>query len=605
MGKNEELSLCERAKIYIKQHLRENISRDSLCNALNTNRTTLSRDIKKYAGKTVTELINSIRLEKSRELLTGGKDRISDIANKCGYSDSKYFTRLFRKEYGVAPLAYRQKATCDRDDELLKRFFKYAVFGRGEAVLTIRAAKNKLVYREAVKSLCLWGWRDQPEPLYEDIFPCYVSGDYERMLCDSFDNPDALKNEIVETLLTKIDVPNRCNAKLLCALGGAARALPTYKKMYESAKAALAVISADMTNRLSEPAYNEDDERYPYEGKRFFTACLGLVCCEPNEKTLVSIFSDIADFFDYSDYPPVPTYQNPLFRMADLYGDVEAAFEIFRNAAKSHRHADKMYEHLPHRAVMESSGTRYTAAEYIAEAEASAKGRRPIEIDYLLSFAESNKSVRAEVARVLLNVRDIGVRETLTDFFTFDLHGETKPLFPLDPCPVLARAREYFEKGSYPDEKYNSHYRRMLALLASCSNKNEGVRRLGLDMLEEAENSGDEKKRSAAARYGIPLAYGVNYRPDDESRLEQLLFSGFEPNVNSIILQARINLNSGKNVFPDKLLSLILELTDPWNTRLDLSQKLADRGKLTREMCKILKYDCCSRTRKLALQYYR
>ena len=47
---------------------------------------------------------------KAKELLSGDRDSVQDVAEMVGYSDLKYFSRLFKKRYEVSPSVYcRQK----------------------------------------------------------------------------------------------------------------------------------------------------------------------------------------------------------------------------------------------------------------------------------------------------------------------------------------------------------------------------------------------------------------------------------------------------------------------------------------------------------------
>ena len=47
--------------------------------------------------------------EKAKELLKLTKDRIIEIAEKCGYNDVYYFSHSFKKFMGVSPRNYREK----------------------------------------------------------------------------------------------------------------------------------------------------------------------------------------------------------------------------------------------------------------------------------------------------------------------------------------------------------------------------------------------------------------------------------------------------------------------------------------------------------------
>ena len=49
------------------------------------------------------EFIRTIRLNKARELLRSGKYNVSEVAYMCGFSDAKYFSTAFKKQFGRSP----------------------------------------------------------------------------------------------------------------------------------------------------------------------------------------------------------------------------------------------------------------------------------------------------------------------------------------------------------------------------------------------------------------------------------------------------------------------------------------------------------------------
>ncbi len=56
------------------------------------------------------EYLNHIRLEQARMLLLKGHDmKVKDIAHACGFADSNYFCRLFRKTTERSPSEYRRQ----------------------------------------------------------------------------------------------------------------------------------------------------------------------------------------------------------------------------------------------------------------------------------------------------------------------------------------------------------------------------------------------------------------------------------------------------------------------------------------------------------------
>ena len=65
---------------------------------------------KSETGITLNQYITEYRLGRARELLSDPRNRIVDIAERVGYSDSNYFSKIFRKSFGLSPSEFREKA---------------------------------------------------------------------------------------------------------------------------------------------------------------------------------------------------------------------------------------------------------------------------------------------------------------------------------------------------------------------------------------------------------------------------------------------------------------------------------------------------------------
>lgn len=68
----------------------------------------LSREIKLRTGKNYTELVQEKRLSQACFLLKNTDMKIDDIAEKVGYENVSYFSRTFKKYYGITPGRYRK-----------------------------------------------------------------------------------------------------------------------------------------------------------------------------------------------------------------------------------------------------------------------------------------------------------------------------------------------------------------------------------------------------------------------------------------------------------------------------------------------------------------
>lgn len=64
---------------------------------------------KDHFGIPFSKYVNSVRLEKGRELILSTKFSVDAIAKEVGFSSSGYFIRLFKKKYNKSPGQYREE----------------------------------------------------------------------------------------------------------------------------------------------------------------------------------------------------------------------------------------------------------------------------------------------------------------------------------------------------------------------------------------------------------------------------------------------------------------------------------------------------------------
>ncbi len=69
----------------------------------------LSHQFKKITGSSVMEYLLFCRIAAAKNLLTKTNLSISEIVEKCGFSDNSNFSRTFKKLNGISPLQFRQK----------------------------------------------------------------------------------------------------------------------------------------------------------------------------------------------------------------------------------------------------------------------------------------------------------------------------------------------------------------------------------------------------------------------------------------------------------------------------------------------------------------
>jgi len=68
---------------------------------------TLGRIIKKSTGSTFKELLQKQRLNEAAVLLAHSDLSIAEVSEAVGYENTSFFHRLFAREMGLSPKAYR------------------------------------------------------------------------------------------------------------------------------------------------------------------------------------------------------------------------------------------------------------------------------------------------------------------------------------------------------------------------------------------------------------------------------------------------------------------------------------------------------------------
>lgn len=93
---------------YIYTHIDTHIDIEELSRDMQISKFHMHRLFKEVFGKNIYESIQSIRLQKSANLLLTNKySTISEIANLCGYSSHSSFIKAFANRFGMVPKQWR------------------------------------------------------------------------------------------------------------------------------------------------------------------------------------------------------------------------------------------------------------------------------------------------------------------------------------------------------------------------------------------------------------------------------------------------------------------------------------------------------------------
>jgi AraC-like DNA-binding protein/mannose-6-phosphate isomerase-like protein (cupin superfamily) len=110
----ETQEIIGRAVSYILAHHREEISLSDILQLTGMSRATFARQFLLHAGKPFSTFRNQVRLQAVCHALRDTNEPVSNIAFDHGFNQLSFFNRLFLREFGMNPSAYRR---AHRDEE--------------------------------------------------------------------------------------------------------------------------------------------------------------------------------------------------------------------------------------------------------------------------------------------------------------------------------------------------------------------------------------------------------------------------------------------------------------------------------------------------------
>lgn len=94
---------------YMKENYEKDLDLTNLAGTFGYSPAYLSRMFRKYAGINYKKCLDQIRLEYAYRDLVNTDRGIGEIAMAHGFANSKAFTKIFEKKYGMLPSEYRKK----------------------------------------------------------------------------------------------------------------------------------------------------------------------------------------------------------------------------------------------------------------------------------------------------------------------------------------------------------------------------------------------------------------------------------------------------------------------------------------------------------------
>lgn len=102
-------TLAETVKDYLERNYAREITSAEIEKTTQYRYSYVCDIFKRQTGYTMKQFLENIRLQKAAELLKSSSWKIYEISERCGYKNSYYFNRVFKRKYSCTPQEYRRQ----------------------------------------------------------------------------------------------------------------------------------------------------------------------------------------------------------------------------------------------------------------------------------------------------------------------------------------------------------------------------------------------------------------------------------------------------------------------------------------------------------------
>lgn len=101
---------------YVEDNYDRNLKLEDVASYFHLNKCYFCSVLKKELGKTFSQIVNEVRIEKSKDLLRETNLSTLSIALSVGFNNQNYFNMTFKKLTGMTPLQYRKVASLEEKE---------------------------------------------------------------------------------------------------------------------------------------------------------------------------------------------------------------------------------------------------------------------------------------------------------------------------------------------------------------------------------------------------------------------------------------------------------------------------------------------------------
>jgi AraC-like DNA-binding protein len=103
--------LLESMCVYLQNHYQYDITRDSVAQQFGITPNHLSRLFQTHGNMSLNNYLTYVRINRGKHLLCNYNLKLDDVAALCGFRDTPYFCRIFKKLAKMTPAEYRAART--------------------------------------------------------------------------------------------------------------------------------------------------------------------------------------------------------------------------------------------------------------------------------------------------------------------------------------------------------------------------------------------------------------------------------------------------------------------------------------------------------------
>ena len=115
----QEPRLSDRMLAWIRDHYAERVVLADAAHQVAASPSSVRKHLRAETGRTFTQHLRAARVGQAKRLLIGTNLRLGEIAERCGFSDQSYFSKVFSRQVNLTPRRFRAVlAEQDRSPEM-------------------------------------------------------------------------------------------------------------------------------------------------------------------------------------------------------------------------------------------------------------------------------------------------------------------------------------------------------------------------------------------------------------------------------------------------------------------------------------------------------